>query len=538
LLLLLLLLAAAALRFYGLDWDGGIGANPDERYLVGVAEGLRWPERLNPFAVSPDLAYGHLPVYLLAALRLAGPGADLLFVGRALAALFDVGTVALTFALGRRVWSRRAGLLAAAFVALMTLHVQQAHFYTADAPLAFFGVGTLLFAARLARGGRARDAWLAGVWAGLAMGTKSSAALLALPLGAACIAVPVEANGRWRCVLRVVAGAGAAFALTNPFALLAFPTFWRNVAREGAIARGLLDVPYTRQFHATWPYVYPVLQQLRWGMGWPLGLAAFGGFFYAVWRALRRPVTAGEWVLVAWALPFFLLTGALYTKFPRYWLPATPVLALYAARLLVALYRRSRRLSLSLAFLSLVYSFLACLAFISMYRAPHPWLTASAWIRQNVEPGAVIAVEQWDHPLPVGTDDDYDGVYDVSELPVFDADTPEKRAAMDAALAEADVVIVASRRGYGTLARWPERYPMTARYYGTLFAGDLGFEPAACFGRFPRLGPLALRDDPTAGLDFSLPGACWPGAFLRLGRLDESFVVYDHPQVVIFRRMD
>ena len=56
----MILLLAAALRFYGLDWDGGLGAHPDERYIVGVAEGLRWPDRVNPLEVAPDFAYGHL----------------------------------------------------------------------------------------------------------------------------------------------------------------------------------------------------------------------------------------------------------------------------------------------------------------------------------------------------------------------------------------------------------------------------------------------------------------------------------------------
>jgi 4-amino-4-deoxy-L-arabinose transferase-like glycosyltransferase len=533
-LLLLSLFLAAALRFWHLDWDGGIGAHPDERYIVSVAEALRWPDRLNPFDVSPDFAYGHLPLYLLALLRLPGTGADLLFVGRVLAALFDLGAVVLTFALGRQAWGKRVGLLATTFVALMVLRVQQAHFYTADTPLAFFTVGALLFAVRLAKCGRSRDAWLAGVWAGLALGSKFNAVLLAMPLGAACIAAPVRPGLRWRYALRIGAGALAAFALTNPLALLSFPTFWRNVAREAAIARGLLDVPYTRQFHTTWPYVYSVLQQLRWGIGWPLGVAAFGGFFYAVWRAVRKPVSAAEWVLAAWMIPFFVLVGALYAKFPRYWLPAAPVLSIYAAWLLVTLYHRFRRVASFLVCLSLVYALLFCLAFANMYRSPHPWLSASAWIRQNVPPGAVIAIEQWDHPLPVGGIDGYD----VRELPVFDKDSAAKRESTEAILAEADVVVVASRRGYATLARWPERYPLMARYYRQLFEGALCFEPAACFGRYPRLGPLALRDDPTAGLDFALPEACWFGSSLRLGRLDESFVVYDHPQVMIFWRLN
>jgi hypothetical protein len=150
-----------------------------------------------------------------------------------------------------------------------------------------------------------------------------------------------------------------------------------------------------------------------------------------------------------------------------------------------------------------------------------------------VPPASVIAVEQWDHPLPL----DATG-YVVRELPIFGEDGPEKWTAMDETLAAADVVVVASKRGYATLARWPERYPSTARYYRALFDGELGFEPVACFARHPRLGPVALVDDAASGLDFSLPKSCLPPVpvVLRPGRLDESFVVYDHPQVVVFWR--
>ena len=184
-------------------------------------------------------------------------------------------------------------------------------------------------------------------------------------------------------------------------------------------------------------------------------------------------------------------------------------------------------------FFLLIYSLLHCLAFVGLYRTPHPWLAASDWFYDHAACGTVVAVEQWDHPLPL----DSTG-YDLRELPVFDEDTPEKWAAIEQALGEADYVIIASRRGYATLARWPERYPLTARYYRLLFEGRLGFKPVACFGRYPRLGPLALVDDPAAGLGFSLPAICQPEVplVLRLGRLDESFAAYDHPQVVILGR--
>jgi hypothetical protein len=529
-----LLILASALRFHGLGWDNGIGAHPDERHVVGVAEGLRWPDRLNPFDVSPGLAYGHLPLYLLALAAGWVRGVDTLWLGRLLAAFLDLGTVAMTLVLGRRLADARVGLLAATSVALMTLHVQEAHFYTVDTVLTFFVLGTLLFAVRLAGRGRAHDAWLAGALAGLAAGTKLSAALLVVPLATACVVAPGGRRLRWGRTLAAGVAALAVFALTNPFALVAFPVFWANVAREAAIAQGLLDVPYTRQFHATWPYVYPLVQQLRWGMGWPLGLIAFGGLVCGAWRAVRQPPRRAEWVLLAWVWPYLAFVGALHAKFPRYLLPVTPPLALYGARLLLWP-RLSRRLASMLVCLCLVFSFLHCLAFVGIYDSLHPWIIASEWFKANAPEGAVVAVEQWDHPLPLPVAGDHD----VRELPVFDEDTPEKWEAMGRVLAEADYLVIASRRGYGALVRWPERYPLTARYYQGLFGGELGFEPVACFARDPHLGLLVFADDPVADLDLGcLPEFCHPeGAIVvRSGRLDESYVVYDHPTVVILER--
>jgi hypothetical protein len=145
----------------------------------------------------------------------------------------------------------------------------------------------------------------------------------------------------------------------------------------------------------------------------------------------------------------------------------------------------------------------------------------------------VIAVEAWDHPLPLLASG-----YDVRTLPVFEEDTPEKWREMDAILSEADYVVLASRRGYAALARWPERYPRTATFYRALFEAEDVWAPARCFTRYPRLGPWVWADDPTRGLPFSLPAPCFPdhGVPVFTGRLDESFVVYDHPRTLIFRR--
>jgi len=537
--LVVLLLVAALLRLSGVAWDGGVGAHPDERHLVSVAEGLSWPDRLSPFDLDPSFPYGHLPLYLPA---LVG-GRDLLAVARLLAALFDTGTVALTAALGRRMAGIRTGLWASSFLAVMPLHVQQAHFGTADAALAFFAIGALLFAARLAEEGGWRDAALAGGWAGLAAGCKAGAVLLALPLAAACRVGPGTGRTRAGRAAVVWGAAMAAFAAADPFAVLDLPRFVDNVSAQAALARGAVLVPYTFQYHNTPPYFYPVVQQLLWGMGPMLGLVCFGGLGAALWRAVRRPPRAVEWVGLAWALPFFAFTCGLFAKFPRYLLPLTPLLAVYGAQAVTGLSDRprgaargwahftSRQAEWVLAALSLLPAALTSLALAASYGRPHPWVAASAWIEERFPPGSVIAVEAWDHPLPLDS-----AGYDLQVLPLFDEESAEKWEAVNDTLTQADVVVVASRRGYGALAGWPERFPQTAAYYRALFSGGRGFGVAACFGRWPTVGPLPLADDPFGPVGLPLP-ACRPALpALWLPRLDESFVVYDHPLVILMAR--
>ncbi|MBN1956010.1 MAG: glycosyltransferase family 39 protein [Anaerolineae bacterium] len=524
-----LLLVAAALRWGGVAWDGGIGAHPDERYVVGIAEEMGRTGQMDPFGLDPHFSYGHLPLYLLALLG----GEDRLFAARLLAGLFDSGTVALAAALGRRLGGPRTGLLSGAFLAVMPLHVQQAHFGVVDPFLAFFSSGSILFAVRSAGSGRCGAAILAGAWAGLAASCKASALLLVLPLAAAWAIAPVSGTRRAARGLVTAGAALAAFAAAAPFVLLRLPTFAAALAEQSALVRGAALAPYTLQYHDTAPYLYPLGQLLAWGMGPVMGLLGLAGAGAAVWQAAKGPLAAAEWVVLAWCIPFLAFVGGLFVKLPRYMLPLTPLLAVYGARAGEWLLNRRRWLGGTAAALSLLPGGVISLALIVSYNTPHPWVTTTAWVRENVPPGSTIAVEAWDHPLPL----DPSG-YQIYALPVLDPETAEKWAVIDRVLEETDVMIIASRRGYGALANWPQRFPLAAAYYQELFSGERGFQVAACFERWPRLGPLPLADDPLRAAGLVLPApACHPAApFPPLPPLDESFVVYDHPLVIVMQR--
>jgi hypothetical protein len=321
----------------------------------------------------------------------------------------------------------------------------------------------------------------------------------------------------------------AAFAATNPFTVLHLPRFLRNVAAQAAMARGAVEVPYTLQYRGTVPYLYPIVQQAIWGMGPALAAISFGGLAAAVVRGVRRPPTRAGWVALAWAVPTFAFVAGLYVKFPRYLLPLSPLLAVYGAGWLIDAQRAPSSGRRALGALAFVPAGLISLGLVLSYTRPHPWMAASDWMAAHVPAGSVIAVEDWDHPLPLGSQG-----LEVRTLPIFAPETEAKWMAMEVALAQADAVVIASRRGYGALASQPSM----AAYYRSLFGGERGFRVVACFGRWPRVGPLTLADDPFRSAGLPLPGGdCLPERpVLWLPPLDESFVVYDHPTTIVLLR--
>ena len=128
LVLILILAGAAALRFYGLHWDGGFLYHPDERQILVVANRLSfpWPPDWQ-LLLSPEspwnpsfFSYGSLPLYLLRLCSWGMARVDPAYgtlessyvVGRVLSALFDLGSVALVYLLGRKLYNRWVGLLA------------------------------------------------------------------------------------------------------------------------------------------------------------------------------------------------------------------------------------------------------------------------------------------------------------------------------------------------------------------------------------------------------------------------------------------
>ena len=594
--LAVILVVGAFFRFTGIDWDSGQHLHPDERFLTMVEGAIR-PDvaaragsngpvqyvhgnllsiyfdtarsALNPHNVGYGFfVYGTFPLFavrLIADLAKSVDYGRVHILGRELSALADLGTVVLTWLIGRRLYGARVGLLGAAFVSLCVMHIQQAHFFVFDSFLVALVAAAFYFAVDVAETGRLRSYALAGLFMGLAAATKLSMLTFA-PIIALAGAIYVWRRGgltergvdRWSLlalwndglVSRLVAGgllaalvAGVTFRVFQPYAfagpgffnLQLNPLWLDNIRQQNAYQTGAGDAPPNVQWAGTTPYLFPLWHMVAWGMGAPLGLTAWAGLAAAAVAWFLR----GRWqhlLLVAWCALCFLYFGAVLNKTMRYLLPMYPFILLLGAWGLVALYEWARRQRLSilngtsrlspvvadqaphaalaLAAFVVVATLAWSFAFTRIYTRPTTRVAATMWIYQNVPKGSVMANEHWDDPLPVPVPGFDPGPYAGPQLPLYDPDEPRKVDTLVQMLARSDYINVTSNRLYGSIPRIPERYPMATEYFRRLFAGDLGFKLVHTEASYPTLGPWAINDD----------------------HAEEAFTVYDHPKVLIFKK--
>jgi hypothetical protein len=577
LILAFILLIGFLLRFFNLNWDQGFHLHPDERMIIMVAEKVRLPAGLDLKTLfSPEsplnprfFAYGNLPIYLLKiAAYLVSLAAGnkwlhydhLTLVGRALSVFLDTGSIWLLFALSRRVFGKKTALLTSGAYATCVLPIQLAHFYAVDTALNFFILATLLSLVTFYERPTLKRAMIVGIAFGLALATKVSATVLVASIGTALGVnfvllflkkIRQERASWWQKIFLIlkktnkkafgkrilneifVLGAVIVFftflifLISSPYAIIDFENFWQQITAQRQMTKDAFVFPYTLQYVGTPKYLYHLKNMVSWGMGIGLGLLALVGAIWYVLDLSKRLFEKGGWeqeakemIVLSFFSVYFLIIGAFAVKFMRYLLPLYPIFILYGVRLgLKASQKKFFFPVLTALFLSLHFGWLA--AFLKIYSRPHSRVEASLWINQSVPAGSTLAVEHWDDRLPLmGA-----GRYRFVEMPMYEPDNlPSKWQKVGANLLTADYLILASNRLHVPLQKLtdcdlPRCYPKTAEYYQALFAGETGFEKIKEFSSYPELEigswKLEINDSPA----------------------DESFTVYDHPQVIIFKKI-
>ena len=315
LLLVAILIAAAAVRLIGIRFGLPFVFYPDEALIVNHAVGFGTGD-LNPhYFVYPTLymyllfliyGIGYVGGRLVGAFGSSDDFVRLFFSdatpfylpGRLVAAACSVAAVGLVYALGKRAYSARVGLIAAAFLAFSVFHVTFSHYVKTHVPAGLLVAVALWFACDIVRG---RDGWrqylAAGAAAGAAAATVYHAGFVLVSVFVAHILRrpalpdrPVLSRLFDPKLVAAVAASVVMFVAGTPFALLDWRMFLGDLGSTGAMyaagpiwARGTL---------------FP-LTSLTTSMGGPIGVVAWCGLGYALIR--RRPVD-----LVLASQPLFL----------------------------------------------------------------------------------------------------------------------------------------------------------------------------------------------------------------------------------------
>ena len=557
------------------------------------------PERspLNPhwFPLGSILIYA-LVLFRSAIELFADIGSlDMRFVGRSLSALADVGAVFMVYMLGRRMFGQRVGLLGAALTALAVIHIQHSHFYRPETFSNLALLATFWAMLRVVELRRFRDSLILGLMVGLAMAPKVSVLPLVLPLALTYAywiwdsARERPPGGLWGMLLRAAAHAGVlagvalvVFLIATPYALLDYRSFLDDLLVQARMARTAGHFPFTTQYIDTPAFLYQMRQTTVWGLGIPLGIVAWASVPLTAWLAWKNSSTR-RWdlLLLIWVVPFFLFLESFEVKFLRYAFPLMPFMILMAARVLLWLldcsravavkppavpaddrdkrdveqapvptpgvpkaYSMARRwiypglpgLAAGLMVLVVAATAAYALAHERIYSRPHTAVTASDWLSNNAPPGTSMVMDNhWDEFVPGFSR------YDVWQFPVYEPDTLEKMSVLAGHLARSEYLVFYSNRTYGSVARLPERFPLSSNYYRRLFAGDLGYRLEQSFTSYPGLFGVSLKDDPYGRAGIPEPQAIAPpqgrALTLDLGYADENVIGYDHPQVLVFRNV-
>lgn len=406
--ILLILLIAAAIRVHGVAFGLPALNDPDEPLFMMTSLDMLRSGNPNPgwFGHPATLTFYAIALVMVAVAGigiLTGRFADLdAFVAAAYAdpsilflpaRLFFVACgvlcVWLTYRLGKRLGGPRLGLIAAAFLAVNSVHASYSQVIRTDVQMTIFVLLATLASLNILERGRWRDHVLAGAFIGLGVSTKWPAALFAMSPLVAAFACG-EGWGRVRNAVIVGSAAVAALLIASPFLLLDYATVIHNLTGEarpahpGATGGGLLA-------NIGWYVRGPLLGSFG-AAG--LAAAAIGSVLALRDRRVRIAVLPG----VA-ALAIVICAQALVWE--RWLVPLLPFLALAAAGAICALAdslrkRFGQRLSgfaAAMAAALLIAPMVAATIATQTERANDTRQAAAAWIMTNAPRGSTILVE-------------------------------------------------------------------------------------------------------------------------------------------------
>lgn len=384
---------ALILRLYGISFGIPVNYHPDEVPKINAISSMIARNSWDPnYFLHPSLLlyctrFVHsVLTYLEIPLDLRS---SLLLSGRIVSAVAGAGSVLLVFFIGRRLYDKTTGNIAAIALAVFPLHVTCSRYLKEDSLLCFWILASLFTMIKAVKDDRSAWLILSGIFAGLSASTKYSGFLTAGVLVLAPFLRTRSLSPHPRFVVASMIGlilVPVFFVLGSPYILLNFSKFYSDFNFE---RRHMLK-GHTQAIDAWSQYwMYHMSHSVIPGLTLPSTIIALVATGFILWR--RRP----EDLLIAGAILLFYLPAEWVKAKPapqpeRYIFPCLPFLAIAGGELLKTL-ARSRALLLS-APLILIFTLYPLGRSLLLARdiPDDTRLQVARWFKENVPQGTAV----------------------------------------------------------------------------------------------------------------------------------------------------
>lgn len=419
-------LLALTLRVVGSWWGLPLPINVDEPALVSAGLGVK--HNLNPghFEVA------HLVIYLTAGafgvfyvlrtiletfLQLPEfwhSTAAFFLVNRLLIASLGTATVIPVYLLGKKIYNHKVGLIAALFLAVTPIHLDESHLAKFDVALTFFTALAFLFAYQAYTSHKLKDYLIAGAAIGFATSAKYHGVFTALFLAVGAAAhfwqhrvrpalrsdlLPAKGDlifqrgvaliNRAYPYLRNLTLAGltsvVTFFIGTPFALLDYQTFLSSSSPEGMIWQHRTNLGHLPPQELANKVIGLFFYFLRIDWGWAIwGLFILAVLLFIFFNRRRKADT----LLTLPTLAILLYMTRFRRSPPHYFIFLLPVITIIAAEMLVDLQTKwLKKIPLFvLAGVFLIEPLALSLQLDLAYALPDTRNLAYNWIQENLGP--------------------------------------------------------------------------------------------------------------------------------------------------------
>ncbi len=394
--LILILIFALILRTRTIDYLIEYFITWDELVLGGPAKRIVLTGDLNPhFFLYPSF-HIYLMSFLIFLAQVICPGIEnssLLLLGRSASVLFGCATTIVVYLIGKELFNKKVGLMAALFISLNSLHIYLSQLLKTDAAVIFWVSLSFLFAVKIMQRGQWRDYLYCGIISGMATATKYNFFPL-IPAIIAHLLYKLRGKEKFflalkdRKIILLLFSSVVIFFITSPYVILDFKTAISHLTVE--YHRGQVGSGYrlSSEDWLHWRFLYQLFLTYPRMIGIPLMIFSLGGILYLGIKDRKKAI-----LLLSFPVSFFIFAGSIgNTSFEHEHSTMIPFICLLGSifinKLLINKVKIIRLMGYSGLFLAIAFSAL------SVSRSKCDLLTyhdAEEWIKNNIPHQSKVA---------------------------------------------------------------------------------------------------------------------------------------------------